>query len=117
MSRRELLTVGAVGALGLSLTDLLLLQAAQADTRTAQSVSGAPRADACILLWLTGGPSQFDTFDPKPDAPAEVRGPFKAIPTNVDGIRFTEVFPRVAKHADKLAVLRSVYHPLDHHVL
>jgi len=97
-----------MGALGLTLTDLLALQQA-----------GAAPADetSAILLWLTGGPSQFDSFDPKPEAPAEVRGPFKPVATNVAGIQFTEVFARTAKHADKLAVLRSVYHGLDHHVL
>ncbi|MGV3722848.1 MAG: DUF1501 domain-containing protein, partial [Actinomycetota bacterium] len=107
-SRRDVLRVGSLGALGLSLGDLLTLQQAGAAARDDYS---------CIMLWLTGGPSQFDSFDPKPDAPSEVRGPFKPISTNVDGVRFTEVFPQVAKHADKLAVLRSVYHPLDNHVL
>jgi hypothetical protein len=108
VSRRDLLVVGGMGALGLTLADMLALERAGAATNDER---------AGILLWLTGGPSQFDSFDPKPDAPAEVRGPFKAIPTNVDGIRFTEVFARTAKHADRLAVMRSVYHPLDHHVL
>ena len=107
-SRRDLVQVGALGALGLTLGDALALRAAGATVRDDYSA---------ILLWLTGGPSQFDTFDPKPDAPAEVRGPFQPLPTNVDGIRFTNAFPKIARHADKLAVLRSVYHPLDHHVL
>src|SRR5438874_6352080 len=74
VSRRDFLRVGALSFLGLSLPDFLRLQAAAA---------AAPvRADACILLWLAGGPSHLDTFDPKPDGPAEVRGEFKAIPTN-----------------------------------
>jgi uncharacterized protein DUF1501 len=107
VNRRELLTVGCVSVLGLSVADLLALREAQA----------ASTDYSTILLWLTGGPSQFDTFDPKPEAPAEVRGPFKAIPTNVNGIQFAEVFSRTAKYADRLAVLRSVYHGLDHHVL
>jgi hypothetical protein len=105
--RREVLAVGALGALGLTAADALALEKA----------ASAGRCHSAILLWLTGGPSQFDSFDPKPDAPAEVRGPFKAIDTAVDGIRFTEVFPKTARHARKLAVLRSVHHPLDHHVL
>lgn len=105
--RRQLLTVGALGVGGLTLADVLALQQAQA----------APRDDcSTILLWLTGGPSQFDSFDPKPDAPAEVRGPFKPIPTRLDGAQFTEVFEKTAKQAHRLAVLRSVYHPLDNHV-
>ncbi|HEU4751599.1 MAG TPA: DUF1501 domain-containing protein, partial [Armatimonadota bacterium] len=80
VNRRQLLTVGAVSALGLTLPDLFALRQAQAASRDDLS---------CILLWLTGGPSQFDSFDPKPDAPAEVRGPFKAIPTSLDGVQFT----------------------------
>jgi hypothetical protein len=64
----------------------------------------------CILLFLVGGPSQHDTWDPKPNAPAEIRGPYKAIPTNVDGMQITEIFPRMAKHADKYSLIRSVYH-------
>jgi len=64
----------------------------------------------CILLRLTGGPSQLDTWDPKPDAPAGVRSPFRAIPTNVPGVRLTELFPRLARRADRFAVVRSVYH-------
>ena len=62
------------------------------------------------MLMLVGGPSQLDTWDMKPDAPAEIRGPYKAIPTNVPGIQISEIFPRMAKHADKYALLRSVYH-------
>jgi hypothetical protein len=59
---------------------------------------------------LVGGPSQLDTWDLKPDAPSEIRGPYKAIPTNVAGIQVSEIFPRMAKQADKYALLRSVYH-------
>jgi len=105
-SRRELLRVGAAGALGLTLGDLLALRQA-----------GAAAADesACIVLWLSGGPSQFDSFDPKSEAPAEIRGPFKPIETNVSGIRVCETFPKLARHADKYALLRSVHHGLDDH--
>ncbi len=59
---------------------------------------------------LVGGPSQLDTWDMKPDAPSSIRGPFKPIKTNVSGIEISEIFPRMAKHADKFALLRSVYH-------
>ena len=64
----------------------------------------------CIQLMLVGGPSQLDTWDMKPDAPASIRGPYKPIKTNVSGIEISEIFPRMAKHADKFALLRSVYH-------
>lgn len=74
-------------------------------------VTAAPARDGnCIFLMLVGGPSQLDTWDPKPDAPAEIRGPFKAIPTRVPGVQFTELFPRTAAAADQFAVVRSVYH-------
>jgi hypothetical protein len=64
----------------------------------------------CIHLMLVGGPSQLDTWDMKPDAPASIRGPFKPIKTNVSGIEISEIFPRMATHADKFALLRSAYH-------
>lgn len=64
----------------------------------------------CILLFLVGGPSQLDTFDPKPQAPEEVRGPFRPISTNVPGIQISEIFPKTARHADKYAIIRSIYH-------
>ena len=63
-----------------------------------------------ILLRLGGGPSHLDTWDPKPDAPSEIRGPYRAISTNVPGMRISEIFPRLAHHADKYALFRSVYH-------
>ena len=62
----------------------------------------------CILLMLVGAPSQLDTWDMKPDAPAEIRGPYKPIPTNVPGIQISEILPRMAKLADKYALVRSV---------
>ncbi len=75
----------------------------------------ASRASAnnCILLVLTGGPSHLDTWDMKPDAPSEIRGPFRPIRTNVPGIEISEIFPRMAKHADKYMLVRSVYSDSD----
>jgi hypothetical protein len=107
-SRRRFLRIGALGAFGLTLPRLLEAEAAGAER-------GHP-AKSCILLWLQGGPSQIDTFDPKPDAPPEVRGPYRPIPTNVAGIRVAEVFPRLARCADKYALLRSVHHPEPAHI-
>ena len=73
--------------------------------------SAAPSGDVnCIFLLLVGGPSQLDTWDPKPDAPAEVRGPFRPIATRIPGVRFTELFPRMAASSDQFAVVRSVHH-------
>ena len=65
---------------------------------------------SCIVLRLTGGASQLDTWDMKPDAPSEVRGPFRPIKTNVPGMEISEIFPRMARHADKYAIIRSVHH-------
>jgi hypothetical protein len=102
LTRRDFLHAGSLAFLGLSLPQFLALKAAGAVD---------PKADkSCILLFLVGGPSQLDTFDPKPDAPREVRGPYKAIPTNVGGIQVSEIFPRTAKHADKFAIIRSMHH-------
>lgn len=100
-SRRDLLRVGALTAAGLSLPDLFRPRAARA--------GGAPDVN-CIFLFLWGGPSQYETFDPKPDAPAEIRGPFKAIPTSVDGLRFGEHLPRLARMAHRFSTIRNLHH-------
>ena len=99
MTRRDFLHVGALGATGLTLPGLFQARAISAPTR---------KPKACILLFMDGGPPQMDTFDLKPDAPPEIRGEFKPIDTNVPGIQVGELLPMVAKHADKLAVVRSV---------
>ena len=100
LRRRDFLHAGALAGLGLGLTDLLGMKA-----------QGAVDNDVnCIMLFLVGGPSQLDTWDMKPDAPAEIRGPYNPIKTNVPGIEISENFPRMAKHADKYAIIRSCYH-------
>jgi hypothetical protein len=121
ISRREWLRVGGLSALGLTLPDLL--RAGQSPARTTiapplgRNLQGATfgRAKSVIFLWLQGGPPQHETFDPKPDAPAEIRGLFQPIATNVPGIRFCELLPRTARHADKLAVVRSLSTNDDNH--
>ncbi len=101
LTRRDFLHAGAVPFLGLTLPGLFARKAAGA----------AKDKDVnCVMLFLLGGPSHIDTWDPKPKAPAEVRGPFKAVPTNLPGIEITEIFPRMARHADKYSLIRSVYH-------
>src|SRR5215468_9445017 len=102
VSRRDFLRVGALsaGAVGLSLADLNFLQA-----------QGHSQGEVnCILLFLVGGPSQLDTWDLKPDAPAEIRGPFRPIRTNVPGVAISECFPLMARMADRYALVRSVHH-------
>ncbi len=102
VTRRDFLHAGALGFLGLTLPEFMSLKA-----------MGAVPHDKdinCIQLMLVGGPSQLDTWDMKPDAPASIRGPYKPISTNVSGIQISEIFPRMSKHADKFALVRSVYH-------
>lgn len=100
ISRREILRAGGLSALGLGSWNLAQLQAAPANS--------AGTAKRCILLFLLGGPPQHSTWDPKPFAPAEVRGEIAPIPTNVPGIEIGELFPETAKIMDKVAVLRGV---------
>jgi len=102
VTRRDFVHAGALAFLGLSMPQFLKLKA-----------MGAVKSNTdvnCIQLMLVGGPSHLDTWDMKPDAPASIRGPFKPIKTNVSGIEISEIFPRMAKNADKFALLRSVYH-------
>ena len=103
LRRRDFLHAGSLSTLGLGLSQMFGLKAMGA-------VDGAKSDMNCILLMLVGGPSQLDTWDMKPNAPVEIRGPYKPIKTNVPGIEISENFPRMAKHADKYALLRSVYH-------
>src|SRR5205085_6917392 len=108
-TRREWLRVGGLGVCGLSLPALLAARPANAAERTSpKRERGTGKAKACIVLFHLGGPPQHETWDPKPDAPAEIRGPFHPIATSVPGLRVGELMPRTARLADRLAVLRSV---------
>lgn len=102
-TRRDFLQVGALGAIGLSLPQYLWAKD-----------QGAVRPDgdnrSCIMIFNLGAPSQLDTFDPKPQAPAEIRGPFRAISTSVPGMQISEILPRHAAVADKIALVRSCHH-------
>jgi len=100
LTRRDTLRIGATGIAGFALQDLLRLRAEAAPTRG--------KATSIIMIHLGGGPPQLDTYDPKPDAPVEVRGEFKAIPTKVDGIQIGELFPLQAAMMDRLALVRSI---------
>ncbi|MCI0681567.1 MAG: DUF1501 domain-containing protein [Gemmataceae bacterium] len=107
MTRREFVQIGASSVLGLSLADLLRLRAS-----TTYQVGSAR---SVIFLWLWGGPSQLDTWDPKPNAAAEYRGPFATIHTRITGVRFGELFPQIANITDKIAVLRSLHTTSNDH--
>ncbi len=112
ITRRDALRVGALTALGLTLPELLRRRAHAAETGKAER---PPRAKSCILIWLDGGPSHLETFDLKPDAPAEVRGPFAPIATKLAGVQICELLPRTARLMDRMALVRSVTSPLGEH--
>lgn len=114
-SRRDLLRAGVLGPLGLGLSDWLRLRAVAADTPYGTLPDPPVRARACILVWLSGGPSHIDMLDPKPDAPADVRGEFQAIETSVPGVRISEVLPELAKVLDRATLIRSVTSPEAEH--
>jgi hypothetical protein len=105
ITRRTALKAGFCGLLGLSLGDMFKLQAQQQATRN----------KSIILMWLDGGPSHMETYDPKPDASTEYRGPYGVINTNVTGIRLSDSLPRHARHADKMVFLRSMHHDTGDH--
>jgi hypothetical protein len=101
ISRRELLEIGGIGLWGLTLPGVL------------RGDSIETRADACILIFLNGGPSHLDMWDMKPDAPAEVRGEFKPIPTSVPGVQLSELLPRMAKLMHHCTLVRSMHHSVN----
>ncbi len=103
VSRRDFLRIGTLAPLGLSLGQML----------AAQPKNG--RAKSVILVYLGGGLSHHDSFDPKPDAVEEIRGKYKSIPTNVPGLHVTELLPNMAKIMDKVALVRGGSHENDHH--
>ena len=98
VSRRTFLRVGGLAPFALTLPAYL---------RARADGPRPAKAKKCILLWMQGGPSHIDTFDPKPDAPAEVRGEFKAIDTSLPGVKFAEPLPMLARVADQFGVIRG----------
>src|SRR3954466_8581588 len=116
ISRREMLRVGGAGLLGLSLANLLRVESAAraAGPTTAPAASaggkqtGFGSAKNFIFIFLQGGPSHLDIWDPKPDAPEDIRGDFKTIDTKIPGVKLTEVMPNLAKVLDKTTLIRSV---------
>ena len=103
-TRREWLRAGGLGALGLSLPSLLRADSAAALAKP----SSFGRAKSCVLIFLSGGPPQHYTFDPKPDAPAEIRGTIGSIRTSVPGLHLSELLPRTAKQMHRVALIRSM---------
>jgi hypothetical protein len=110
LSRRSFLTIGGLGWAGLGLSDLLRSKAMAASPATQ-----ARKDLSVILIWLDGGPPQHETYDPKPDAPREFRGPLQPIPTSVPGTFISELLPEHAKIIDKVSLIRSMHHDNGDH--
>jgi hypothetical protein len=109
LTRRNCLQLGLGAALGTSLVDLLRLRGVAGDSGLKVA------AESCILVWQDGGPTHYETFDPKPEAPSEIRGEFRAIDTAIPGIQFSEYMTQLAAMADKLAIVRSIRHDQGNH--
>ena len=99
LSRRNFLRIGSLGLGGLSLTDLLRAEAAAGKSNQQKSV---------VMIYLPGGPTQHETFDPKPDAPMGIRGSYKPISTKIPGVQYCELLPKLSAMADKFSVVRSL---------
>ena len=108
VSRRDFLRVGSLGLFGVSLAKVLSLQTVQASTSALAGMKGFGSAKSVIILFLQGGPSHIDIWDPKPDAPSNIRGEFKAIKTKVPGIWLSETMPKLAGQVDKCTLIRSM---------
>ncbi|MBI1918459.1 MAG: DUF1501 domain-containing protein [Planctomycetes bacterium] len=104
VTRREILRVGGLGLLGVTLGDWWRSR----DVQASPSPQSRGREPSCIFIFLSGGPSHLETFDPKPNAPVNIRGPYGTIRTNVPGIQIGELLPALAQHMDKCAILRSM---------
>lgn len=115
MDRREWMRLGGLGAFGLSLGGLLGQPLRAGEKPSGSSGASFGRAKSCILLFLAGGPPQHETFDPKPDAPAEIRDVFRSIRTSVPGTHFCETLPYSARVAHRIAVVRSMTTEIDAH--
>jgi len=113
LNRREMLRVGGLGLAGVSLP--LLLSKATASPASGKKAKGFGKAKNCIILYLSGGPAQLDTFDPKPDAPEDIRGEFSTIQTSLPGLRYSELLPLSATWAHKTALVRTMYHDHNDH--
>src|SRR5207245_5028022 len=102
ISRRQFLSIGGLSVLGLTLPGFLRLR-----QLAAAGGAAANKSTNCILLWMQGGPSHIDTFDPKPEAPAEIRGEFGTVPTTLPGVRLVEHLPLLANQTDKFSIIRG----------
>ncbi len=116
LDRREILRIGGLSILSAAGGDALRAATTTSDPAAAPATSPEARAKHCIFILLQGGPSHLDLWDPKPEAPVEVRGPFGTIATSLPGIRFGDLLPRTAPLADRLAIVRSMTHDFNNHI-
>ncbi|MCA9019195.1 MAG: DUF1501 domain-containing protein, partial [Planctomycetaceae bacterium] len=107
ITRRNCLQLGLGAMTGLGMVDLLRLQSQAKGTSAAQPKA---KAKSVILIWMDGGPTHYETFDPKPEAPVEIRGEFNPIATKIPGVQFSQHMKRLASIADKYTVIRSIRH-------
>ncbi|MCC6417721.1 MAG: DUF1501 domain-containing protein [Gemmataceae bacterium] len=112
--RRDFLKIGAAGLFGLNLPDLLRLEA-QARARETSARGSGRRANSVIMIWLAGGPATIDIWDIKPNAPDNIRGEFRQIPTRAAGVQISEHMPRTAQVMDKCTLVRSLHHTIPSH--
>ena len=110
IGRRDLLQLGVLGLFGASLADLLRLEA---EATPVGPGTASPRAKSVVFIFQSGGPSQHETFDPKPDAPEGIRGEYGTISTAIPGVRFCEYLPRLAARADRFSLVRTMHHTAD----
>ncbi|MDB5312045.1 MAG: hypothetical protein JWO38_6247 [Gemmataceae bacterium] len=115
LDRREMLRVGGLALGGLALPMLLGRSAAASSSTGGKKGKSFGKAKNCIILYLSGGPAQLDTFDPKPDAPDDIRGEFSTIQTTLPGVRFSELVPHTASWMHKAALVRTMYHDHNDH--
>ncbi|MCA9132846.1 MAG: DUF1501 domain-containing protein, partial [Planctomycetales bacterium] len=107
--RRDCLRLGLSGLIAGGLSGALRARGSEASAPLRSD------ADACILIWMDGGPSHYETFDPKPEAPLEIRGDFRPIPTRTPGMQFSQLLPRLANISNELAIVRSIRHDQGNH--
>src|SRR5947209_7992774 len=112
--RRDFLTIGAAGLLGLTLPEFLRLEA-RAKATNGETSKPSTKANSVILVWLGGGPATIDMWDLKPEAPEGIRGEFKPIATKAAGVQISEHLPKMAAVADKATFVRSLYHTIPSH--
>jgi hypothetical protein len=108
VTRRDCLRLGLGGLLAGGFAGALR-------ARAASNAQVARQADRCILIWMDGGPTHYETFDPKPEAPLEIRGEFQPIPTKLPGVHFSQLLPQLASVADSLSIVRSIRHNQGNH--